>query len=262
MKSIATPQIDYEHKLNLHTVCGAKAALERVFAETPPKCVLDVGCGTGTWLRAALDLGVKEICGIDGVPILPADLLISNQFFRVEDLSRTIDLGRKFDMVLCLEVAEHLAADTAPRLIATLVAHSDVILFSAASPGQFGQHHVNCRWPSYWQTLFNKQGYACDDRVRWQTWEIRDIEPWYRQNMFQARRAPEVAGREPRLRPVIHPEMLEIKAFDAFAEVERSCIDRIEAGSKSVYWYGSLFPRALVAKVRRRLGRRRPLTVS
>ena len=263
MTDYSTSTIDFDHKCNLHSVSGAWAALHKLFAGLPPTSVLDIGCGTGTWLRAALDLGVSEVYGIDGVPIEPDELLVPQQFFQVEDLTRRIDLGRKFDIVLCLELAEHLPADAAPTLIDTLVTHSDLILFSAAAPYQQGQHHINCQWPSYWQDLFNMQGYVCDDSFRWQLWEIQAVEPWYRQNIFVARRASVIAGQEPRINSVIHPDMLRIKAFEVFERIEREverrsvnkCIDEIETGSKSLSWYISLFSKTIATKVGRRLPR-------
>jgi SAM-dependent methyltransferase len=247
------PYIDYDHERNQHSIVGARTALERFFMNLLPRSILDVGCGKGTWLRAALDLGVQEIYGIDGVLIDDDALLVPRQCCQLNDLSQTVDLGRKFDLVLCLEVAEHLPANAAPGLIATLVAHSDLILFSAAAPGQRGQHHVNCQWPSYWQNLFNAQGYACDDGFRWDLWAIQAVEPWYRQNIFVARRASATAGREARINPVIHPEMLRLEALDLFSEIETKCVEQIEAGSKSLSWYAWLFPRAVYAKVRRRV---------
>jgi SAM-dependent methyltransferase len=246
-------QIDYDHDLNRHTILGARATLECLFGNTPPKSLLDIGCGTGTWLSAALDLGVSDIYGVDGVPIPEDALLFPPQFFQVADLSDRIELGRRFDLVLCLEVAEHLPADAAPSLIATLVSHSDLILFSAAAPGQVGQHHVNCQWPSYWQDLFNAHGYSCDDSVRWRLWNTQAVEPWYRQNIFVATRLSGTAGREPRINPVIHPDMLRDEGFDIFRKVEQRCIEQIETGLKSAHWYASLLPRVICAKVCRRL---------
>jgi len=78
-------------------------------------------------------------------------------------LTRSWDLKRKFDAVLCLEVAEHLDSAFAPTLIDALIKHGNLIYFSAACPGQTGQHHVNCQWPVYWQQLFNERGFACED---------------------------------------------------------------------------------------------------
>jgi hypothetical protein len=46
-------------------------------------------------------------------------------------------------------------------------------------------------------------------------WDDKRIEPWYRQNIFWARREPHCAGREPRLKAVINPEVGGmIKKFD------------------------------------------------
>jgi hypothetical protein len=122
------------------------------------------------------------------------------------NFSERFRLDRRFDLVLCLEVAEHLEGAQAEILIDSLVCHSDVVLFSGAAPGQPGQHHVNCQWPEYWQHLFNTRGYVCSDRIRWTIWNDSRVEPWYRQNIFVASLNPTAAGKEPRILPVRHPE--------------------------------------------------------
>ena len=171
--------------------------------------MLDVGCGTGTWLRAALDLGAREVLGVDGADLPAETLCVPKEHVRQADLSRPLNLARRFDLVLCLEVAEHLEPASAATIIDTLTAHGDRILFSAAAPGQPGMRHVNCQWPDYWQRLFNARGFACDGAVRWEIWRNGRIEPWYRQNLMMAVRDEAGAGSEPRVLPVLHPEMIE-----------------------------------------------------
>lgn len=200
-------EIDYDHQKNIHTQAGAKAAFGAILSNLAVNSLLDVGCGTGTWLKAALELGVSDIFGIDGVSISSDRLLIPSEFFQQQNLTMSWDLNRRFDLVICLEVAEHLDSCFANILIETITNHSDYIVFGAACPGQPGQHHVNCHWPVYWQELFNSCGFSCCDTVRWQIWNDDQIEPWYRQNMFVARRDC-AAGRETRISPVIHPGMV------------------------------------------------------
>jgi 2-polyprenyl-3-methyl-5-hydroxy-6-metoxy-1,4-benzoquinol methylase len=166
-RDLMTIHIDYNHAKTPHTVGGATATLSVLMGVSIPASVLDVGCGTGTWLRAATELGVGDGLGIDGV-VVPEDALhVPRSHIKVLDLSSPFDLGRRFDMVLCLEVAEHLPESAARGLISSIVLHSDSVLFSAACPGQPGQHHVNCRWPQYWQEQFNSLGFVCNDTARW-----------------------------------------------------------------------------------------------
>lgn len=240
--------INYDHRANLHSLVGPRMALPLILEGRAPGSVLDVGCGTGTWLRAALDLGVTEIQGIEGVEI-PADQLhVPADCIGNKDLTTDWDLGRRFDLLLCFEVAEHLDESHALALISALTRHSDCIAFSAACPGQPGQHHVNCQWPAYWQQLFNRCGYVCEDAIRWRIWNVADIEPWYRQNMFLARLETEAAGREPRIPPVVHPGMM-ASFFHTHAVNQ---IQRIERGLMPIRWYGTVPFQALASKMRRR----------
>jgi SAM-dependent methyltransferase len=243
--------VDYNHSENHHTLTGPQAALPFLFAKEKPSSLLDVGCGMGTWLKAAIDIGIADVFGVDGVEISPDKLLFPSKRFRQQDLSRPWNLNKRFDAAICLEVAEHLDAAYAPTLIDALVQHSDWIIFSAACPGQEGQHHVNCQWPAYWQQLFNQRGYICSDDIRWRMWDDEHIEPWYRQNIFVARRDSSAAGREPRIKTVLHPEMLPsiLSSNDRF----ESHVKQIEQGSMSVMWYLKTLLTALSTKSKRRL---------
>jgi SAM-dependent methyltransferase len=202
--------IEYDHSRSPHSVAGAAPALQALLGADYPHSILDVGCGIGTWLRAALDLGIEDLRGIDGIELGPDKLLIPSRMFSVMDLTKNVSLQRRFDLVICVEVAEHFDETFAENLISTLVNHGDRIFFSAACPGQPGQNHMNCQWPNYWQGLFNRQKFRCDDSLRWKIWNDVRVDPWYRQNIFLAVRDPNDAGNEPRIPPVIHPDMLRV----------------------------------------------------
>jgi hypothetical protein len=235
--------IDYDPAQNRHSAEGPQVALPSIFPNGLPSSVLDVGCGPAVWLRALAQAGVPDYMGVDGVDIPPGDLLVDRNRFVHMDLVSKWDLGRRFEAALCLEVGEHLDPDHAGLLIDALVRHADLIVFSAACPGQPGQHHVNCRWPSYWQGLFNARGYTCSDDVRWRLWDVDGVEPWYKQNMFIARKSPSGAGAEPRLRSVVHPDMLSLLRPDV-----------ISGGNMPASWYFQITASAFNAKFRRKLG--------
>lgn len=241
--------IEYCHTRNAHSLEGAHRGLRGVLQFCRPSSLLDVGCGPGAWLRAALDLGIDDVFGVDGRVDPRADLRVPASLLRQHDLTQPLRLGRRFDLVLCLEVAEHLDESAAEVLVASLCAHADTIAFSAACPNQPGEHHVHCRWPAYWQSLFNSHGYACHDEVRWAIWDEPRIEPWYRQNLFLARHDQAMAGREARLRSVIHPDMLHYVIGSHFAEHA----DLIQSGAMPVGWYVRAPLQALRAKIGRRL---------
>jgi SAM-dependent methyltransferase len=244
-------EIEYSHEINreLHTVDGALKALSILFA-SPPATVLDVGCGTGTWLSAALSLGATKVRGVEGLDLADEMLFVPKALIEKRDLNQFVDIGERFDLVICLEAAEHIEPENADTLVDTLTHHGDLILFSAAAPRQGGTHHVNCQWPEYWQDKFNARGYACDDAPRWTIWNESAIEPWYRQNMLWARKDPAKAGTEPRIIPVIHPDALDCFSASFLPDHQRL----IETGGLPWRWYLSAPLKASRAKLRQKLG--------
>jgi hypothetical protein len=124
-----------------------------------------------------------------------ADLRIPAEKFRAADLTAPPDLGRRFDLAVCLEVAEHLPASASPKLIAFLTTAAPVVLFSAAPPKQGGTNHINERWPAFWRELFAARGFVRLDPFRPRVWRDRRVNWWYQQNLFLYVREADLADR-------------------------------------------------------------------
>lgn len=172
----------YTDESSRHTALRVSAFLQ---PHLSPVSVLDVGCARGAWLQAWQQAGVTEIQGIDGDYVDRSRLAIPQGAFLSADLSRGFDLGRTFDLVQSLEVAEHLAPERAAQFVETLTRHSrGLVLFSAAPPGQGGEHHVNERPYGYWRELFRQQDYAVFDPVRPHLAADERVSFWYRYNVL------------------------------------------------------------------------------
>ena len=140
-----------------------------------PESVLDVGCGQGEWMEALYAAGVAVVFGVD----IAAPYLTQRH-----DLTEPLDLGRQFDLVLCLETGEHLpesAADTLVNSIAQAANH--YVVFGAAVPGQAGKGHINCQPPEWWHRKFAAYGFEAQDIVRPRI-QHPDVSPWYRDNTY------------------------------------------------------------------------------
>jgi SAM-dependent methyltransferase len=181
------------------------------------KSALDVGCGTGDFLFQADKRGVADVFGIEGTWAANSRFLLEPEKRRLLDLEQPFDLGRVFDLVISLEVAEHLSARAAQGFVESLARHGDFVLFSAAIPQQGGINHVNEQWPAYWAAQFRAHGFDCHDFIRWEIWEDELLPFYYRQNIFlYARRSvvergdPRIAKPfppSPKLVPVVHPTL-------------------------------------------------------
>lgn len=151
---------------------------------TPIRSVVDVGCGSGAWLTVFKERGVARVFGIDGSVASEARAVLAPGEYQQIDLESGFVFEDRFDLCISLEVAEHLNPAAARNFVRTLTSASDVVVFSAAVPGQGGTKHINCRWPSYWQEHFRAFGYVMSDCIRPFVSRNPDIEYWYRQNVF------------------------------------------------------------------------------
>ncbi|WP_431271256.1 methyltransferase domain-containing protein [Dankookia sp. P2] len=170
---------------------SARQVLGRVFGLLGiPAGVVDLGCGTGAWLRAAQEHGATAILGVDGDWVPREQLLIPGDRFLAADLAApdraaiAARLPLPAGLAMSLEVAEHLHPHQAPGLVGLLAGLADAVLFSAAIPHQGGEHHVNEQWPDYWAGLFAAEGFRCFDLLRPALWLQPEVDWWYAQNLL------------------------------------------------------------------------------
>jgi len=199
---------------------SAEAVVPVVREYIQPVSVVDIGCGIGAWLSVWKKSGVNKISGIDGEYVDTSKLLIEKSEFKAFNLENNFTSGEKYDLVTCLEVAEHIHPSSAEKFIGSLCALGNIILFSAAIPGQEGTLHINEQYPEYWVALFRKNGFVPIDCLRARIWNDKRIQWWYRQNIIffvkesalaDHPKLNELALKNGEVRALVHPEMLREK---------------------------------------------------
>ncbi len=161
---------------------SAKEIVPFLLKHFPLKSVVDLGCGLGTWLAVFKENGIDDIAGYDGDYVPQEYLQIPRENFHPSDLSEGIEFGRRFDLAMSLEVAEHISPLKAEAFVGKLTSLADIVMFSSAFPYQGGTGHVNENYPEYWAILFRERGYVPLDMIRDEFWFNGMVCPWYRQN--------------------------------------------------------------------------------
>jgi hypothetical protein len=175
----------YHHTEQIHNLSAPKEIVPVIMQLINPNSVIDIGCGLGTFLSVFKSAGVQEIMGIDG-SWCDQKLLFKNidsSEFQMKDLEQDLGISKKYDLAVCLEVAEHLTDKRAKSFVEELTSISNVILFSAAIPKQGGDHHYNEQWLTYWSRLFEENGFEIHDVMRNIFWGNPNVYWWYKQNM-------------------------------------------------------------------------------
>jgi SAM-dependent methyltransferase len=176
--------IKYVHEEDVHNLQSPAVIVPYLVEKFKPASVVDIGCGIGTFLSVFKENGVKDVLGVDGKWVNKSQLYINESEFLEADLEKPISLDRQYDLVICLEVAEHLAPTAAETLVNSLTSLGKTIVFSAATDKQGGQNHLNEQPFYYWKEKFEKKGYRIIDLFRPVFWNDTRIQWWYKQNMF------------------------------------------------------------------------------
>ncbi len=171
-------------ELEIGSFEAAKVILPLVLDIAPIKSIVDIGCGVGTWLRAANSLGIVDFDGYDGDYVDRGRLYIDVARFHAADLAEGFALDRQYDVALSLEVAEHLPSFKTDEFIGKLTDAAPIIIFSAAIPGQGGTNHINERWQDEWRKSFSKRGYHAIDYLRPLIRGNSSVPWWYQQNIM------------------------------------------------------------------------------
>lgn len=132
--------------------------LKFVLERFRPTSVLDFGCGTGKSLRFFRSLGL-DAQGVEGSE-RAISLSEDRDLITRHNFERPLDLRRRFDLLWCFEVVEHIRSEKVDVLLDSMVRHSNLIIISAARPGQGGDGHFNEQPPEYWIQRMSTRGYG------------------------------------------------------------------------------------------------------
>jgi SAM-dependent methyltransferase len=126
--------------------------------EINPKKVLDIGCGPGIFVYPLIKEGV-DARGIDiDSRVFNKPHLQFKSLFELDTdpLDPATDIS---DLVVCLEVAEHIEEEKADQVVEKVAGCTgSTLIWTAAHPGQGGIGHINCQNKEYWAEKLEKQG--------------------------------------------------------------------------------------------------------
>ncbi len=144
-----------EHWLNFF---GSIAA--RLVNDFSPKTMLDAGCAKGFLVECLRNNGVNAV-GID-----ISKYAIDNVYEPIKDYCKVASiadpLDSLYDVIISIEVVEHMEKSESEAAIANLCNHTEKILFSS-SPHDYSEvTHINVQQPEVWAQMFARNGFFRD----------------------------------------------------------------------------------------------------
>jgi SAM-dependent methyltransferase len=133
---------------------------DRIVRDIAPRRVLDAGCAWGLLVEALRSRGV-EAFGVD-LSSYAIDQVApeARPFCKVGSIAEPF--AERYDLIVCIEVLEHIPSEQADAAIANLCAHTDDILFSSSPLDLREATHVNVQPPEAWAERFARHGFFRD----------------------------------------------------------------------------------------------------
>jgi hypothetical protein len=133
---------------------------EHIARDIQPRTVLDAGCAMG-FLVECLRLNGVEAYGVDISPYA-----IQNVHESIKPYcwvgSITDAFPQKYDLIVSIEVLEHLPPEESRTAIENICRHTDDLLFSSTPDDYVEATHFNVLPPERWAELFAHQGFYRD----------------------------------------------------------------------------------------------------
>lgn len=163
----------------------AQTVASVLYEEFQPESVIDFGCSIGTHLECFHEHGCT-VAGVEGDSRAIDHANIPGDYIDHHDLRDPYTTDGTYDLVLSFEVAEHIPERFSDTLVETLTQAGDIIVFTAAPPGQYGTHHVNCQPRSYWKKKFSLYGFTYKESKTDQIGKQMEVEEtvWIPENLF------------------------------------------------------------------------------
>jgi SAM-dependent methyltransferase len=133
---------------------------DRIVSGIRPARVLDAGCALGFLVETLRDRGV-DATGID-----LSSYAIEHVYEPIRPFCRLGSIAEPFpgryDLIVSIEVVEHMPAREAERAIQNICEHADDVLFSSTPYDYRETTHVNVHGPEYWAEQFARHGFYRD----------------------------------------------------------------------------------------------------
>lgn len=156
------------------------------------RSVCDVGCGSGGYLAEFQRRGMR-VMGCEYSPRArrwAASLGVTAHPFHLPNTSGPLP-GAPYDLVMSIEVAEHVPEPLADDFAGYLAAQGETIVLTAAQPGQGGTGHINEQPKSYWIEKLERLDRQFDQAAAQRMVELLDgpdVPEWVRDNLMVFRK--------------------------------------------------------------------------
>ena len=158
------------HERNEHWLRFYADIAEHIARDIAPQSTLDVGCAMGFLVEALADRGV-DAYGID-VSEGAIGQVRPDIGHRCRLGSALEPFGRRFDVITCIELIEHMSAADAEGVVQNICAHTDDVVFASTPVDYREETHINVN-PPHWAELFARFGFQRD-----LTYDLTYLAPW------------------------------------------------------------------------------------
>ena len=131
-----------------------------IIKQLNPKTVLDVGCAIGYLVESFRDRGVSA----EGIDISDYALSMVRDDIKPYCMKQSVtdNITKKYDLITCIEVLEHLPAGDIAFAIENICNSTNMVIFSSTPFDYNEETHISVHNPEFWAEQFAYNGFFHD----------------------------------------------------------------------------------------------------